>query len=161
MWVIQLAKLAGAEIIGTTGPDNAEIVKGLGAKDVIDYRITSLQEWSQKLENQVDIVINCSDRKSLEDAWWIVEDGGVLISILHPSELVRPYGCSEKTVRNCFFVMQPSRTQLEQITTLIDDGNYHSLVDSVWRFEDYKKAYERADSGRAVRMVVLDLVAAA
>lgn len=104
-------------------------------------------------------MIDCSGRKALEDAWWSVKDGGVLISIVQPTKPARPPGCSEKNVRNWFLVMQPNRHQLEQITKLIDNGKSSPLVDSVWRFEVYERAYERADSGRAIGKVVLDLMA--
>ena len=159
LWVVQFAKLAGAGVVGTCGSHNIQLVKSLGAKDVFDYRNLSLQEWARDSENQVDIVIDCSGRKALEDAWWTVKDGGVLISIVQPTEPARPPGCSKKNVKNWFFIMQLNRAQLEQITKLIDDGKCHPLVDSVWRFEDYGKAYERADSGRAVGKVVIDLLA--
>lgn len=144
LWVVQFAKLAGAEVVGTCGSHNIKLVESLGAKEVIDYRTLSLQDWARDSENQVDVVINCSGRKALEDAWWTVKDGGVLISIVQPTEPVRPPGCSGKNVKNWFFIMQPNRAQLEQITKLIDDGKCCPLVDSVWRFEDYEKAYERA-----------------
>ena len=159
LWVVQFAPIAGAEVVGTCGSHNSKLVESLGAKEVIGYRSLSLQEWARDSANLVDIVIDCSGRKVLEDAWWTVKHGGILISIVQPTESARPAGCSEKNVKNWFFIMQPDRAQLEQITRLIDDGKCHSLVDSVWRFEDYEKAYERADSGRAVGKVVLDLMA--
>ena len=158
-WVVQLAKLAGADVIGTCGSSNLEMVQGLGANEVLDYRTTSLQDWAQDPRKLVDIVIDCSGRKALEDAWWTVREGGVLISVVQPPEPVRPYGCSEKNVRNFFFIMQPNRAQLERITQLVDAGKCHPIVDSVWRFEDFEKAYERADGGKAVGKVVIDLMA--
>ena len=158
-WVVQLAKLAGADVIGTCGSSNVEMVEALGASEVLDYRTTSLRDWAQDPRRLVDIVVDCSGRKALEDAWWTVRDGGVLISVVQPPELVRPYGCSEKNVRNCFFIMQPNRAQLEQITRLVDEGKCHPVVDSVWRLEEFEKAYERADGGRAVGKVVIDLMA--
>ena len=159
-WVVQLAKLAGADVIGTCGSSNAKMVEALGATEVLDYRTTSLHDWAQDPRKLVDIVIDCSGKKALEDAWWTVRDGGVLISIVQPPELVRPSGCSEKDVRNCFFIMQPHRPQLERITTLVDAGKCRPVVDSVWRLEDYEKAYERADGGHAVGKVVVDLMMA-
>lgn len=158
VWVVQLARLAGADVVGVCGSRNADMVAALGAGEVLDYRTTSLQDWARDERKMADVVIDCSGRKALEDAWWTVRDGGVLISIVQPPELVRPYGCSEKKVRNCFFIMQPNGAQLGRITELVDAGKCHPVVDSVWRFEDFEKAYERADGGQAVGKVVLDLM---
>lgn len=41
--------------------------------------------------------------------------------------------------------MQPNGIHLEQITKLVNEGICHPVVDSVWRLEDYKEAFERAD----------------
>lgn len=158
-WVVQLAHLAGAEVIGTCGPDNIKLVQSLGAKKAINYRATNLREWGQTPQNQVDIVIDCSGRQALEDSWWIVRDRGLLISIFQPPEHMIPVGCKAKDVKNFFFIMQPNGAHLEQITKLVEEGECHSVVDSVWRLEDYEEAFERADSGHAVGKVVLDLMA--
>ena len=159
VWVVQLARLAGAEVIGTCGPDNAEMVRNLGASLVINYRETSLREWAQDPQNQVDIVIDCSGRQSLEDAWWLVKEGGLLIGIVQPPEQARPEGCRAKDVKSLFFIMEPNGEHLAQVTTLIDEGKCGPIVDSVWRFEQYNEAFARADSGWARGKVIIDMMA--
>ena len=156
-WLVQLASLAGAEVVGTCGPDNVEMVKTFGASTVINYRTTSLCEWGQEPQNQVDIAIDCIGRSSLEDAWWAVRDGGILISIAQPPEQVRPEECKGKDVKDMFFIMEPNAGHLSQITQLVEEGNCRPIVDSVWGFEEYDKAFERADSGRARGKVVIDM----
>jgi NADPH:quinone reductase-like Zn-dependent oxidoreductase len=37
VWMVQLAKWAGAEVIGTCSPANVEMVRWLGADAVLDY----------------------------------------------------------------------------------------------------------------------------
>lgn len=157
--MIQLARLAGAEVIGTCGPDNVEMVRGLGASLVINYRATSLRDWALDPQNQVDIVIDCSGRQSLEDAWWAVREGGLLIGIVQPPEQAKPEGCTAKDVRNFFFIMESNGEHLSQITKLIEEGKCGPVVDSVWQFEEYDKAFGRADSGRARGKVIIDMMA--
>ena len=159
IWVVQLAHLAGAEVIGTCGPDNVEMVSDLGANLVINYRATSLRDWGQDPQNQVDVIIDCSGRQSLEDAWWAVREGGLLIGIVQPPEQARPEGCRAKDVRSLFFIMEPNGRHLAQITKLIDEGKCRPIVDSVWRFEEYEKAFDKADSGRARGKVIIDMMA--
>lgn len=157
VWVVQLASLAGAEVIGTCGPDNVEMVKTLGACTVLNYRTTSLREWGQDPQNQVDIVIACSGGKSLEDAWWVVKNGGALISIVGPPGQVKPQGCKAKDVRDLFFIMEPIGEHLAKITKLVEQGRCRPVIDSVWSLEEYERAFERADSGRARGKVVIDM----
>ena len=158
-WVVQLANLAGAEVIGTCGPQNAKLVQSLGAREVIDYHTADIREWGQSSQNQVDIVIDCVGGKALEDAWWAVRDGGILISVVQPPEMIRPANCTAKNINNFFFIIETNGSQLERITKLVDEGKCRPFVDSLWRLEDYQKAFERADSWRAAGKVVLDLMA--
>ncbi|KAJ9637123.1 hypothetical protein H2199_007409 [Coniosporium tulheliwenetii] len=90
-WAVQLAKLAGAEVVGTCGTGNVEFVKRLGADDVVDYRRTGLREWVKGgKERKVDVVVDCVGGKTLEEAWVCGAEGGIIISVVMPAEKVRP-----------------------------------------------------------------------
>ncbi|KAF7182528.1 hypothetical protein CNMCM7691_002099 [Aspergillus felis] len=139
IWVVQLARLAGATVTGTCGPRNVEFVKSLGANEVINYRKRDLKEWGQRTENQVDLVVDCIGKKSLEDAWWCVKDGGILISISQPPEQVQP------------------EEYLEEVTKLVEESKCRGVVDSVWPLEQFEEAFKRLDDGHARGKIILDL----
>ncbi|PWY82049.1 NAD(P)-binding protein [Aspergillus heteromorphus CBS 117.55] len=156
-WVVQVARVLGVEVVGTCGSDNVELVEGLGAKEVLDYRVTRLRDWVGEDEaRQVDVVVDCVGRKSLQDAWWTVKEGGTVLSIFQPPGQVRPEGLG-RSVKEVFFVMQPSGEQLEQISRLIDDGKCRGMVDSVWPLEKFHEAFKRLDTGHSRGKVVFDL----
>ncbi|KAI4159524.1 MAG: hypothetical protein LQ342_006525 [Letrouitia transgressa] len=155
-WLIQLARLAGADVIGTCGPSNVDFVRSLGAKEVLDYRTTDLNTWGSNQQNQVDIVIDCIGGKSLEGAWWAVKDGGVLLSINQPPDQVRPESLKSRNVKSLFFIMEPDGKQLKQIATLINEGKFDPTVDSVYSFNEYSEAFKRLESGHAKGKVVID-----
>lgn len=157
MWVVQLATLLGAEVIGTSGAGNAALVRSLGAKEVLDYRKINLREWAEQPGNKVDVVIDCIGKRSLEDAWWTVRDGGVVLSIFQPPKQACPSDFKGTGVKDVFFVMEPSRKQLEEITKLIGLGKCHGMVDSVWPLEQYQEAFKRLDEGHARGKIVFDL----
>ena len=158
-WVVQLARLAGAEVVGTCGPSNVDFVRSLGATEVIDYTKTDLKEWGTAEGKKVDLVIDCIGKKSLEGGWWCVKNGGVLISIYQPPEQVKPDGWSGKGVRNLFFIMVPNGPALTQISTLIEGGKCRPVLDSVWPLEKYENAFQRLDSGHVRGKVVIELIA--
>ncbi|KAK9326645.1 hypothetical protein V1520DRAFT_350872 [Lipomyces starkeyi] len=158
VWVTQLAHLAGATVIGTCGPENIDLVKSLGASEVINYRTTDLRQWAQTTPGKkVDVVIDCIGRKSLEDAWCCIKDGGVLLSIFQPPKQVQPDEYRGKDIRDIFFVMSPNRSHLEEITKLVEQGKCRPLVDSVWPLEQFGEAFKRLDSGHARGKIILDL----
>ncbi|PWY78009.1 NAD(P)-binding protein [Aspergillus sclerotioniger CBS 115572] len=158
MWVVQVAaRVLGVEVVGTCGSDNVELVRSMGAKEVVDYRATDLKVWvEQETGKRVDVVIDCVGGRALQDAWWAVKQGGTVLSIVQPPEGVCPR--SEKGgVKDIFFVMQPSGKQLGMITELIEEGKCRGLVDSVWPLERFRPAFERLDTGHTCGKIVLDL----
>lgn len=45
-WAVQLAKWAGiGHVVGVCGPDNVEFVRGFGADEVINYRVSDIGPW--------------------------------------------------------------------------------------------------------------------
>jgi NADPH:quinone reductase-like Zn-dependent oxidoreductase len=157
MWAVQLAHLAGATVIGTCGPDNVELVKSLGASEVINYRATDMREWAQTPGKKVDVVLDCVGGKSLEDAWWCVKDGGHLLSIFQPPKQVQPAEYKGKDVKDLFFIMSPNGLHLKEITKLVEQGKCRPMVDSVWPLEQFEEAFKRMDSGHARGKIILDL----
>lgn len=153
MWVVQLAGLLGAKVIGTAG-GNKGVVKDFGI-EVLDYRTTDLREWAKK--EKVDVVVDCVGGRALQDAWWTVKDGGVVVSICQPPLMVCPKEYDGENVRDLFFIMEPVGQQLEEITKLIETGACRGMVDSVWPLEEYEEAFKKLDSGHAKGKIVFDL----
>lgn len=157
-WATQLGKLVGATVIATCGPDNIPLVQSLGADEVLNYRSRNLKDWAlSNPSNKVDFFLDCIGKKSLEEAWWTMKDGGVLTSVVQPQTNVKPAGCEAKDVKEVFFIMQPCRERLEAITKLVNEGKCRSVVDSVWPLEQYGAVFERLGSGHARGKIVMDL----
>lgn len=156
VWTVQLARLAGYDVIATCGPDNVEFVRSLGAAEVINYREKSLTEWlDTTASGKVDVVIDGVGGKTLQDCWACVKDGGTLISIKQPPEQVKPAEWSGRDVKNLFFIMEPNGQQLSKITALIEQEKCKPALDSVFEFEDFEMAFERLEGGHARGKVVL------
>ena len=161
IWAVQLAKLAGAYVIGTCGPSNKELVRDLGADEVLDYSTIGLKEWvEQDLAKKVDLVFDCVNPQSLDQAWMTLKDGGLLLTITPPrdmdykEELERPEGVSEG-VSGKFFIMHPDGKALEEVSKLVEEKKCKPVVDSVWEFKDWEKALEVVNGGHAKGKVVL------
>ena len=158
VWAVQLARAAGAEVVGTCGAANGEFVRGLGADEVLDYKVTDLKEWVGAEEGRrFDVVLDCAGGKTLEDAWTCVKDGGVVISVAQPPETKKPTENVRKDVRSVWFIVEPSRQQLGEIMRLVENGKCKGVVDSVWEIENWEKALERLKGGHTRGKVVLKL----
>jgi NADPH:quinone reductase-like Zn-dependent oxidoreductase len=157
----QLAHWARCYVVGTCSSRNESLVRSCGADEIIDYTQTSISEWATE-HDKVDVVFDTVGGKSLQDAWHAVREGGKIITIVPPADMVwkwildAPEGVSD-TIEGKFFVMEPDVAQLRTITELIEAGVARPVVDSVYNLDEYQAAFDRVDSKRAVGKVVLKI----
>jgi NADPH:quinone reductase-like Zn-dependent oxidoreductase len=171
---IQLAKHAGAVVATTTSTANVDLVKGLGADVVIDYK---KDDFETKLQGY-DVVLNSLDATTLRKSVSVLKPGGQLISISGPpdpafaDELGMNWGLKQvmrllslrirsraarRGVRYSFLFMKASGDQLREIGALIDSGVVRPVVDRVFPFEATGKALAYVETGRAKGKVVVKM----
>lgn len=159
LWMTQLAHYAACIVFATASAKNADLVRDMGADEIIDYTQESIFEWSKR-SGKVDVLLDTVGGSSLEDAWHAVVDAGRVLTIVPTAdmsfrtELMRPKGIGS-TVEGKFFIMEPNGQHLDQITKLIEEGSVKPVIDSVYPLEDYQKAFDRVNSRRAVGKVIL------
>jgi NADPH:quinone reductase-like Zn-dependent oxidoreductase len=155
---VQLAKLVGAIVIATCGPESVERLVDMGVDEVLDHKKTSVKAWAADQHNRVDLVLDCIGRGALADAWWAAKDGSTVISIFQPPAEVRPPEMSHLEVKHVFFVMEPKGSQLQSVTELILNGSARPSLDSVYPFDRFAEAFAKVNSGKARGKVVLEVL---
>ncbi|RYP29798.1 hypothetical protein DL767_006539 [Monosporascus sp. MG133] len=158
-WAVQLAALAGAGVVvAVCGPDKEAAVKQLGATEALNYRETSVREWATTdAGRQVDLVVDCIGGETLAGCWIPVREGGVMISVNTPPDMVKPAGLNKKLAKSLFFIVDPYGKNLKEIATLIEAGKVKPLVDSVWEMNDFQKAFERLEEGHAKGKIIIKI----
>jgi NADPH:quinone reductase-like Zn-dependent oxidoreductase len=159
-WAVQLAARAGAKaVVAVCGGDKEAAVREMGAAEVVDYTKTSLEEWvaADPAAREVDLVFEMVGGKSLTGCWSAVKEGGAMICINSPPESGKPEGMKKELSKALFFIVKPLGSNLSEIGELIEAGHVRPTVDSVWEFEDFKKAFARVDSGHAKGKVIIKL----
>jgi NADPH:quinone reductase-like Zn-dependent oxidoreductase len=172
---IQLAKHLGAFVATTTSTANIGWVKALGADVVIDYK---QQDFATVLRGY-DVVLNSLGTNELNKSLQVLKPGGHLISISGPptptfavarglawplQQVLRllSFGIRKKAKKNggeyTFVFMRADGAQLREITSLIESGAIHPVVDKVFPFQDIHKALAYVDSGRAKGKVVVQML---
>ena len=137
-FAIQLAKHLGATVATTASAASADLVKGLGADVVVDYK----KDDFEKVLSGYDVVLNSQDAKTLEKSLTVLKPGGKLISISGPPdpEFAREKGLNlvlrlvlrllsrgirakakRRGLKFSFLFMRAQGEQLSEITSLIED----------------------------------------
>ncbi|KAH6612325.1 hypothetical protein B0J18DRAFT_375558 [Chaetomium sp. MPI-SDFR-AT-0129] len=160
-WVVQLSSLAGAKAVVAVcgGKEKIESVTKLGATEVVDYTKTSIEAWAAEdpAAREVDLVIEMVGGKTLSGCWHAVKNGGDIIAINTPPEYGKPEGLKKELGKGLFFIVKPLGSNLEEIGQLIDAGKVRPVVDSVWTFDEFEKAFARLDSGHAKGKVIIKI----
>lgn len=148
---VQLARWAGAHVIGTASARNRDYLRELGANEVIDYTSTRFEE----VLHDIDIVLDTIGGETMERSWGVLKKGGLLVSVFSPpsQEQAAAHG-----VRAVFFIVQPNRAQLIQIGDLIDTGQVRPVIDTVLPLSEARQAFERGLSGHTRGKIILRVV---
>jgi NADPH:quinone reductase-like Zn-dependent oxidoreductase len=163
---IQLAKHLGANVATTTSTSNIDLVKGLGADVVVDYK----KQAFETMLHDYDVVLDTLGGDTLNKSLQVLKPGGKLISIVGPPDpafakelganLVIRLAMTALSFRTrqrarrhhltySFLFMRASGDQLRELTALIDAAMIRPVVDKVFPFESTRDALAYVEEGRA------------
>jgi NADPH:quinone reductase-like Zn-dependent oxidoreductase len=124
----------------------------LGANETIDYTTTRFEE----VVHNVDLVFDMVGGDTLQRSWQVIKPGGLLISIVSP----QPPAAMTKghDIRFVYFIVEPNRDELIQISALIDAGKLRPIIDTVFPLAQARQAYEQAAKGHTRGKIVLQVM---
>jgi NADPH:quinone reductase-like Zn-dependent oxidoreductase len=143
---VQLAREAGARVIGTGRAAHRQTVLDLGAHFFVDLHHDRLADIGE-----VDMVFDVIGGQILHRSETLVRSGGALVSIAEPPRV--PPGIA----RAIFFVVEPDRMVLVALERRLRDGRLRPLVGAIHSLEDAPAAFNPANRGRGKTIIrVLD-----
>ncbi|KAK3207425.1 hypothetical protein GRF29_103g965336 [Pseudopithomyces chartarum] len=159
LWGVQLAREAGAEVVGTCGTSNVDFVKGLGAETVLDYKKTDILEWVSvdRASRGFDVVLDCIGGENLTDAWKCARNGGKVIGVAEPPDPKKPADGVAQDVQSVWFIVTPSGVQLAEVTDLLERNKCRAVVDSIYELENFEAAFDKLEKGHSKGKIVLKL----
>lgn len=174
-FAIQLAKHLGAKVATTNSAGNVDLVRSLGADEVIDYQ---KQKFEDALRNY-DAVLDTLGGESLEKSFEILKQGSLVVSIVGPPDAAfgRRQGMSffmvfalwllsfkihrlakKRGVEYSFLLVNPDGSQLAEIGELLKLQKIRPVIDKVFPFEQAKEALAYLEKGRAKGKVVVQMM---
>ncbi len=142
---VQLARWAGAHVIGTGRAGARTRALELGADDYVDVE----QDGWETAVGQVDLVFDTIGGDVLARSSATVRPGGALVSVMAPPPNDRD------DIRTVHFVRDPSGAQLRDITDLVDQGKLTPQVGAVYPLADAREAFMAKSTQHIPGKVVL------
>jgi NADPH:quinone reductase-like Zn-dependent oxidoreductase len=153
VWAVQLARAAGATVIGTGREWARELVGELGAERFVDLG----RERFEDAVGQVDLVFDLIGGEVLERSWSVLKPGGVLVSVVQdPGES----STRRADARSIFFVVEADRAELVELARRIDAGELRPIVGDVLPLARGRDAFERKHGGGSPGKTVLEVAEA-
>lgn len=173
-FAIQLAKIMGATVATTASEAGANLVKSLGADEIINYKT---EKFEDILKNY-DAVFDTIGGTTLEKSFDIIKSGGKIVSVsgMPNARFGKEFGSGffktllfslasnkltslekKHNAQYSFLFMKPSGDQLRIIANYIESGKIKPVIDRVFPFEDAQKAMEYSESGRAKGKIIIKI----
>ncbi|MCU4761510.1 NADP-dependent oxidoreductase [Bacillus sp. Gnz1/3] len=173
-FAIQLAKIMGATVTTTASEAGSDLVKSLGADQIINYKTEKFEE----ILKDYDAVFDTIGGTTLEKSFNIIKSGGNIVSVsgMPNARFGKEFGsgffktllfslASKKltalekkhNAQYSFLFMKPSGDQLRIIANYIEAGKIKPVIDRVFSFEDAQKAMEYSEAGRAKGKIIVKI----
>jgi NADPH2:quinone reductase len=155
-FAVQIAKAAGARVLATSGPDNLETLRQLGADVVINYRSEDpAQVALRETGGQgVDAVFDTAG-KNVPASIPATRPFGRIATILGFTGDISAFYPRNITLHGVFLTRE--RRRLEEMTPLIERKQLRPLVERVLPLEQVADAHRQLESGHGRGKLVLSV----
>jgi len=152
---VQLAKATGAHVTAVGNTENLELVRSLGADEVIDY----LQEDFTKNGQTYDVIFDAVGKHSFRRCRGSLNEGGTFLEtdlgfMWHvPFLILGTRWIGDKKV--ILPIPVYSKDDVLHVKGLIEEGKYRTVIDRTYPLEDVVEATRYVETGEKTGNVVL------
>ncbi len=170
---IQIAKRLGLVVATTTSTKNVELVRSLGADEVIDYTQQRLADHARDFDAVFDSLGADSELASLA----VTKPGGTVVGVggLPDTAFARDWlpgwarpavwlmttrrrrAAARLGVRFAYLFMRPDGAQLAELAGWVDAGELRPVIHKVFPFDQVRDAFAELEGGRARGKIVVTL----
>jgi NADPH:quinone reductase-like Zn-dependent oxidoreductase len=151
--VVQLAKHFGADVTAVCSTKNIELVRSLGADNVIDYT----QEDFTRNGQTYDAIFDAVGKQSFSRCKGSLKSGGLYFATDGLRNLTLSLWTSRIGDKRVIFDIPPRYTKQHLLTIkeLMEAGSYRAVIDRCYPLEDVVEASRYVESARKTGNVVL------
>jgi NADPH:quinone reductase-like Zn-dependent oxidoreductase len=147
---VQIAKARGAYVIGTASTGNHELLRGLGADELIDYHTADFAEAVRDVDVVLSPVSGDYPARSLRT----LRPGGTLVSILPLADEVREEA-ARRGLRAEELLVEADHAGMTAIAGLVTAGQLRPVIADTFPLADAGKAHALGETGHVVGKLVL------
>ncbi len=154
---VQLLKSLGANVTAVCDTDHVELVRDLGADQVIDYTAGDFTKDEQKY----DVVLDSVGKSSFSQCQRLLKPDGIYISSeLGPLAqnpflaLIAPLHGGKKVM---FPIPKHDQLMVGYLKKLIESGEFKPVIDRTYPLDQIVEAYRYVETGQKIGNVVISV----
>ncbi|MBE4738636.1 NADP-dependent oxidoreductase [Streptomyces caniscabiei] len=148
---VQIAKARGAYAIGTASAGKHELLRELGADELIDYRTTDFVEAAGEVDVVLDTLAGDVRTRSVD----VLGQGGTLVSILPVGGEEDAERAAARGARLEKLLVEADQAGMRAIAALVEQGKLRAHVDATFPLAEAAKAHALGETDRTTGKIVL------
>jgi NADPH2:quinone reductase len=156
-FAVQLAKAAGARVLATGRAVNTELIKSLGADEVIDYQKTKFEAEALRFTGGigVDAAYDTVGGDTVSRSIQAVRPYGKLATIVSLEGSLQGMQIKNQTLY--FGFLERTEPKIQAMKTLVERRQVKPLIDSVFPLEKIADAHRKLEAGGIKGKIVIKI----
>jgi NADPH:quinone reductase-like Zn-dependent oxidoreductase len=159
VFVVSLAKHAGAEVTAVDRADKADFLREIGADRTIDF---AAEDWARERDS-FDLIVDLMAGRSPFRVHRALRRGGRYAMVGGPARILLATALAGPVVgrvvgkRVGVLVVPQSRADVETVTALVARGAVRPRIDAVFPLRDAAAAFARLAAGQSLGKLVIEV----
>ena len=161
IFAVQLAKHVGCSVTALCSERNHDMVIGLGADHVIDYKKHPIAS----IQGSYDYIYDVAATTSYLQCRHLLSRTGIFVTnanLTAPFNMLTTWTLPLLSLigvkqRTDFAWVKSSGKDLEAIAKIIDEGDVKTVIDRIFAMDNASAAHEHSESGRVQGKIIIDI----
>lgn len=160
LYAVQLAKLANLHVTATCGARNIELVKSLGADEVLDYKTPEGASLKSPSGKKYDCVVHCAVGIGWSTFEPNLSPNGNVIDITPNfsailNSAIKKLTFSKKQLVPLLAI--PKKEDLKYLVELVKEGKLKTVIDSKYPLSKAEEAWAKSIEGHATGKIIVEM----
>ncbi|XP_028798185.1 chloroplast envelope quinone oxidoreductase homolog [Neltuma alba] len=158
-FAVQLAKLGNTFVTATCGARNVDLVKSLGADEVLDYKTPEGAALKSPSGRKYDAVIHCTTGIPWSTFEPQLSDHGKVIDLTPGLISMATFALKKLTFAKkqiVPFFATPNKENLSYLIQLVKDGRLKCVIDSRFPLSQAEDAWAKSIDGHATGKIIVE-----
>ncbi|MFX1284774.1 MAG: NAD(P)-dependent alcohol dehydrogenase [Promethearchaeota archaeon] len=153
-FAVQIAKSLGATVTGVCSTTNLDMVRSIGADEVIDY---TQEDFTLLKEEMYDLIFDAVAKRSFSDCKPILKSNGRYITTAFSPGLVLKGKLRRGDKKMISYVANPTKGDLIFLKDLLEAGKIIPVIDRRYTLEQVPEAIRYLEEGHVKGKLIINL----